>query len=225
MAKKQKKQVKEETTSMEEENILLNFGVMIFNLMALNVLWFICSLPIVTMGAATTAVNYTCIKLQKDEGDSLVRMYFKSFIQNIRQAAILNTGMLTILIIQLAGLIQLAGGAANGNLLSTFLMVLVILTVFFWLLLYSFMFFVLARFDNSLLRTVTNSLYLMYHNRRATIRIFFTIFFMFIIIPIGLWYFFPYGFPMLIFIGLPLTAYLEAKYFNFIFDKYIPESK
>ena len=31
------------------------------NACMLNVLWFLCSLPIVTMGAATTALYYACL--------------------------------------------------------------------------------------------------------------------------------------------------------------------
>ena len=33
----------------------------------LNILWFICSLPIFTIGASTTALYYACLKVIRDE--------------------------------------------------------------------------------------------------------------------------------------------------------------
>ena len=56
------------------------------NACMLNVLWFVCSLPIVTMGAATTALYYACLKMVRGEESYAARMFFHSFRQNFRQA-------------------------------------------------------------------------------------------------------------------------------------------
>ena len=56
------------------------------NACMLNVLWFVCSLPIVTMGAATTALYYACLKLVRDEETHVAAQFFHSFRQNFRQA-------------------------------------------------------------------------------------------------------------------------------------------
>ncbi len=56
------------------------------NACMLNVLWFVCSLPIVTMGAATTALYYACLKLVRDEDSHVAAQFFRSFRQNFRQA-------------------------------------------------------------------------------------------------------------------------------------------
>ena len=60
----------------------------------LNVLWFVCSLPIVTMGAATTALYYACLKLVREEDSHVVAQFFRSFRENFRQA----TGIWLILL-------------------------------------------------------------------------------------------------------------------------------
>lgn len=52
----------------------------------LNILWFICSLPIVTAGAATTALYYVCFKVVKGEEGNVTAMFFRSFRENFRQA-------------------------------------------------------------------------------------------------------------------------------------------
>ena len=55
----------------------------------LNVLWFICSLPIFTIGASTTALYYTSFKIAKDEGSFITTMFFRSFRRNFKQATII----------------------------------------------------------------------------------------------------------------------------------------
>jgi len=55
----------------------------------LNLLWFICSLPIVTIGASTTALYYASLKLVREEDSSLTRQFFRSFRENFKQATVL----------------------------------------------------------------------------------------------------------------------------------------
>ncbi len=52
----------------------------------LNVLWFICSIPIVTIGASTTALYYVCLKIVRGEEQYVIPMFFRSFKENFRQA-------------------------------------------------------------------------------------------------------------------------------------------
>ena len=51
----------------------------------LNILWFICSIPIVTIGASTTALFYVTLKISKDEEGSITKAFFHSFKENLRQ--------------------------------------------------------------------------------------------------------------------------------------------
>ena len=55
----------------------------------LNLLWFICSIPIVTIGASTTALYYASLKIARGEDRYLGRMFFRSFVQNFRQSTVL----------------------------------------------------------------------------------------------------------------------------------------
>ena len=206
-----------------EKSMIIELGETIFHLMSLNILWILCSLPIVTIGASTTALNYTCIKLRRDEGDSFIKMFFRSFAQNIRQALILWTGMLAVLIILFAFLIQMIGNINAGSRISVFGAVFAVFLMILLLLLFTFTFFVLARFENTLGRTLTNAVYLAIHHFPITVKILGTELFLLIILPFFLWTYFPYGFPMFIFFGIPLTAWLLAKQFNFIFEEFIPE--
>ena len=55
----------------------------------LNLLWMICCIPIFTIGASTTALYYTSLKIVRGEDHSLARMFFKSFRENFRQSTVL----------------------------------------------------------------------------------------------------------------------------------------
>lgn len=52
----------------------------------LNILWFVCSLPIITIGASTTALYYASLKVIRDEESHAATMFFRSFKENFKQA-------------------------------------------------------------------------------------------------------------------------------------------
>ena len=55
----------------------------------LNILWFICSIPIFTIGASTTALYYTCLKIVRNEEGNVTKTFLKSFKENFRQATVI----------------------------------------------------------------------------------------------------------------------------------------
>ena len=55
----------------------------------LNLLWFVCSLPIVTIGASTTALYYTCLKIVRDEDSHVGATFFRAFRENFKQSTVL----------------------------------------------------------------------------------------------------------------------------------------
>ena len=55
----------------------------------LNLLWFVCSIPIFTIGASTTALYYSCLKVVRDEESHVAATFFRAFRQNFKQATVL----------------------------------------------------------------------------------------------------------------------------------------
>ena len=55
----------------------------------LNLLWFVCSIPIFTIGASTTALYYVSMKIVRGEESSLTKLFFKSSRENFRQSTVL----------------------------------------------------------------------------------------------------------------------------------------
>ena len=52
----------------------------------LNLLTLVCSLPIITFGAAYTAKYYVSMKIVRGEEGTLFKAYFKAFKDNFKQA-------------------------------------------------------------------------------------------------------------------------------------------
>ena len=55
----------------------------------LNLLWFVCSIPIFTVGASTAALYYVSLKIVRGEDTYVGPMFFRAFRENFRQATVL----------------------------------------------------------------------------------------------------------------------------------------
>ena len=67
------------------DNPVMRFIGKFWDVLILNILWLICSIPVFTIGAATTAVYYVTLKLARDDDGYTIRSFFRSFRQNFRQ--------------------------------------------------------------------------------------------------------------------------------------------
>lgn len=72
------------------------FIVKVENSVLLNILWFICCIPIVTIGPATTALYYCTHRIVSDEDGYVIRIFFKAFKDNFKQSLCVGI-MMTIL--------------------------------------------------------------------------------------------------------------------------------
>lgn len=102
----------------------------------LNVLWFICCLPIVTIGASTTALYYTSFKIAKDEGSFITTMFFRSFKQNFKQATIIWLIMLVTGVVIVADAILLGRLRATSTGTAAVIWTLLLAAVFACMILY-----------------------------------------------------------------------------------------
>lgn len=70
----------------------------------LNVLWFICCLPIFTVGASTTALYYVTLKIARNEEGNVTKSFFRAFKANFKQ------GTMIWLILLVSGIILALDG-------------------------------------------------------------------------------------------------------------------
>ncbi len=72
-----------------EDNFLHQFFLFLGKLIALNLLWMISSIPVITIGASTTALYYCTLKLHKDKDISAWKFFWKSFSGNFLQSTLI----------------------------------------------------------------------------------------------------------------------------------------
>lgn len=197
------------------DNPVWRFIGKFFDIMILNVLWFVCSIPIVTIGASTTAVYYVTLKLVRDEDGTTIKSFFKSFKENFKQSTII-------------WLILLVVGVVIGFDLYFFLMMTetsmfrtVMISIFggfalIYLCIGLYVFPLQSRFFNPVKRTLFNAFFM-------SIRHFLQTFGLLIIdigIPALALFVAPVLQPILFLFGFPLLAFINSYAFTGIFDKY-----
>lgn len=72
------------------KNGLITFLTITGDLMALNILWFVCSLPIITIGPSTNALFTVTLKLTEGQPVSVLKTFFKAFKENFKQSLIVG---------------------------------------------------------------------------------------------------------------------------------------
>ena len=71
------------------DNPVWRFIGKFWDVLIVNILWGICSVPVFTIGASTTAMYYVTLRLARDEDGYTIRSFFKSFKENFKQATII----------------------------------------------------------------------------------------------------------------------------------------
>lgn len=139
------------------DNPVMALLTQLADLVIVNLLWFVCSIPIVTLGASTTALYYVCLKLAGREDVTAVKDFFASFKQNFKQATVIWLFFLVVfaflgLDIYSVTTLSLYGSTSGTVLLGVFLLAAAVALPMFL-----FAFAVQARFDNAVKNTLKNA--------------------------------------------------------------------
>lgn len=199
---------------LQQEGSVVNGLNRLIDLILLNVLWFICSLPIFTLGATTCAVYDITMKYALHQEPSIVSTFFSAFKKNFKKGTALF-------------FIFLAMGLFIGfdlfcafwwDISIKFVMIVVILAVgYFYLAVLSHVFPVLTYFDTGVKETIKKSFLLSMSNG------IYTVFIMVLnILPILAIIAFPSLFGQIIFfwfiIGFAVIAFLNSMHLVRLFD-------
>nr|WP_304709521.1 YesL family protein [uncultured Acetatifactor sp.] len=125
----------------------------------LNILWFLCCLPIVTAGASTTALFYVTLKMAKDEEGNVTKSFFQAFRQNFKKATVIWLILLGLgVVLALDGYVFYHMRYENAFWTVGTAVFLVALAAYAVVLMYIFP--LLARFENTVRAMLFNSLML-----------------------------------------------------------------
>lgn len=142
----------------------------------LNLLWLLCSLPVFTIGASTTALYYASLKVVRGEESYVGRLFFRAFRENFRQATVLWLILLGIgLFLGADGYILYhlrAASAGTAAIFWTLILALVIAVSVVYVIVLEYVFPLLASVSNTNRAMLKNSFLIGTHYLFATILVF-----------------------------------------------------
>lgn len=200
------------------DGTVFRFLSKVADLMILNILFLICCIPVVTIGASVTALSYVTLKMKDQEEGYIWKAFFHSFRQNIRQSTLiwllmLALGAVLFLDFRLSTLMDGAIGQAVQILAGAGGLI--------WLMVFLYVFPLQARFYNTIGGTLRNALLLALGNFPKTLCM--------IALVIGaaivtffngytLWY----GILVWLLLGFAVVAWINSQLLYGIFKKLMP---
>lgn len=196
---------------------IMNFFSKMADLIGLNILAFICCLPIVTVGASMTALHYVCLKIVRDEEGYIVKSFFKSFKQNFKQATIIWLIWLAVMLIFVGDLlIFMYSGIEFPGWLKVVFLAVVLLSIFATM----HVFPILSRFENTVAHTYKNSLLMGVLAFPKTL-----LMMVMWVVPALVAVFIPPLTPIALCLGISGPAFISALLYNGTFKRFEPQEE
>ena len=197
------------------EGPIWRFFNFLYNLVVLPVLWIVYSLPVFTIGASTTALYYSCMKMLRTNEGYIHRNFHHSFKQNFKQSTIIWLGMVALLSLYITDLrygmfLDNMAGKIMIISCSIFLIPIALTTIY--------IFPVQAKFENKIRDNLKNALLLSLRHFPCSLLLC-LIYGTFVLLT---FFFVPFIMLMLC-CGAGLVAYLTSNVFIYIFRKYLPD--
>lgn len=206
---------------MNPDSKIMNLLGRIGDMFILNVLYLASCIPVVTIGAATTALYYTTLKMAENRESYVWKDYWKSFRQNVRQATVIW------MVLLLAGAVlaadMLLAGGMNEQ-VGSVVAIIAIVAAIFLVVAGVYVFPVLARFDNSIKNTLKNALLLSIRHLPSTIMILLIHSVPLLLAFVSIQTFLKGAWVLLLF-TVSLLAYMESGFFVRIFRNYYPKTE
>lgn len=202
----------------DSDNPVIAFLGKITDIVILNLLFVICSIPIFTIGASITAVYYVTVKMVKNEESYAWRDFLKSFKQNFFQATIIWLINLMTLAIYGVAVLSVTGGDINSLSGASFVGFVVVGIAILAVMAYVYP--LLSHFDNTIGNTIKNAILLAIGNLPYTV-----LFILLMILPVAA-YLTPFGLyiiPVILLLGIAGPAYISSFGWKIIFDKLDPK--
>ena len=138
------------------DSAAMRFLTRIADLMILNLIFIATSIPLVTLGASVTALNFTAMRIVRGQTDSVTGDYFGSFRRNFRQATLIGLIFLLLAVVFGAWYVVVTNLNVDG-LLALILLAIWYLVAFAFALNLIFVFPYLANFEGTIREVLRNS--------------------------------------------------------------------
>ena len=199
------------------DNPVWNFMSKVADLILLNILAIICSIPVVTIGASWTAMYFVTIRMVRKEESYIVKDFFRSFKENFKQSTI-------IWLIALVAIAIFVGDVIIYRMIPEqipqALMIAVLVLAYLVLGTIIYVFPLLSRFHNTIKGTIKNAFLVSLVNVPYTL-----VFAVLLVIPFLIAFFVIEAAPFIIMFGFSLPAYIASIFWVRILRKFEPKEE
>lgn len=190
---------------------VVRFMNKVADLMILNFWAMICCIPVFTIGASLTALNYMALKIVRDEECYITRGFFKSFKENFRQSTIIWVIILVVAAFLGTDLYIIEkSGLEFGKLLKTVITMFAVMATFTAMMAFPLQ----AKFDNPVKITLKNAFAVSILQFPKTFAMIILMF-----LPVAICYISFGLFPVALLFGMSGPAYFSAQLYNVTFKK------
>lgn len=197
------------------DNPVWNFMSKVADLIILNLLAIVCSIPIVTIGASWTAMYFVTIRMVRKEESYIVKDFFRSFKENFKQATVIWLFALIAICIFVGDVLIYR---MIPQQIPQVLMIAVLVLAYLVLGTIIYVFPLLSRFHNTIKGTIKNGFLISLVNVPYTF-----IFAVLLVIPFLCIFFFVEIAPFILLFGFSLPAYIASFLWVKIFRKFEPK--
>ena len=207
---------------MNPDSRIMSFLAKLGDMFILNVLYLVCCIPVITIGAATTALYYNTLKMAENRESYVWREFLRTFKENFKQATIIWMIILVIGAVLVGDFLVM--GVIGSQALASVTAIVVIVVGVFLILTAVYVFPVLARFDNSVLNIMKYALLMAIRHLPSTVVILAIHSVPLLLAFASLEAFIRGLLPVLLF-TVSILAYFESKLFSRIFSNYYPKTE
>lgn len=139
------------------DNVVMRALSRLCDFMLLNILWVVCSIPLFTIGASTTALYTVMLKIVRNEEGYIVKGFFGAFKENFKKSTIMW------LILAAVGIVLGIDSRVAAGMTSTMRMIFQSAFIIFgivWVCVVIYTFPLTARYENTIKNTFKNALLL-----------------------------------------------------------------
>ena len=189
------------------DSLLFRFLSRVADLIVLNILFLLFSIPLVTIGASFTAAHFAALKLYREEGH-LFGNFWKSFRENFKQSTIIWLLYVIYVAITYSSWIMLSSAEETmGTIMQGTLLAAFVLSISFAL----WVFPLQSKFVNPIKRTVRNAFIMMFkHILRTFLMLIVSVLPLLLSVKL---------FPLILLFGFSVPIYVSAIIYNKPFEK------
>lgn len=189
------------------------------DLVALNLLWLVCCIPVITIGPSTVAMYCVARDIAKGEWPAILRTFFRAFRENFKQALLVFLILLIpVCLVAVYLLLALSGALDHSVWMKMLCCLAAIIIGFVW----TYVFPLMAQFDNSLGNTLKNAVLLPLANPFLAVLCTALNLLPVILLVISVDVFAAAGFFWLV-LGAALTAVINSRLLGLLFRKFTTE--